>query len=212
MSRLIAFGCSHTYGHGLPDCFIPPYEPGKIPSKLAWPNHLAKLMNIDNVVNKSLCGSSCKEIWNEILKFNFEEDDVVFILWSFRDRSCVFTDEYPDPCSGIIKILPGDESKHSKIFYKMFYSDIDRDLDFSLRTDHCSRYLKSLNLKFYNLYVNHMENVILSSWNSTHFLNVCFLDFLENYPRAYDGSHAGLEANQAFAASVFKEITALNEA
>lgn len=45
MSRLIAFGCSHTYGHGLPDCFIPPHRPGTDPSKLSWPYPLGELLN-----------------------------------------------------------------------------------------------------------------------------------------------------------------------
>jgi hypothetical protein len=206
MSRLVAFGCSHTYGHGLPDCFIPPYNPGLTPSKLAWPNHLAKLMNIDCVVNQSLCGASNKEIWDRVLTFDFEKDDQVFILWGPVERTCFFTDQYPDPCTGIIKILPGVELNHSKKFYKLFYSELDQDLDLALRTDHCSRYLKSLNLTVYNLTVDNIENKTFPSWNSTRFLNISFWEFVLNYPRAFDGTHAGLAANQAYADAVFKII------
>lgn len=207
MSRLIAFGCSNTYGHGLSDCFLPPDLSGPIPSKLAWPNHLANLMNIDTVVNNSRCGSSNKEIWDEILKFKFNQDDVVFILWSFIDRTCFFTDKYPDLCDGIIKILPGIESRYSKVYYKLFYSSVDQMLDFSLRVDHCARYLTSLNLKFYNLYVEGIENINLSTWNSTNFLNVNFFENQKHYPLALDNSHAGIEAHQSYAKSVFENLT-----
>ena len=39
--RLVAFGCSYTHGHTLPDC---PY-PENPPSISAWPKKLAKLIN-----------------------------------------------------------------------------------------------------------------------------------------------------------------------
>jgi hypothetical protein len=43
--RLIAFGCSNTYGEGLEDCWIPEFRKhGPKPSKVAWPQILADKM------------------------------------------------------------------------------------------------------------------------------------------------------------------------
>ena len=53
MPRLIAFGCSNTYGQGLEDCHILPNFPGPSPSKTAWPNTLGNLLNCSEVINQS---------------------------------------------------------------------------------------------------------------------------------------------------------------
>ena len=54
MDRLVAFGCSNTYGEGLPDCWVDKNgDPsrtkagfhGPKPSKLAWPRLMANNMN-----------------------------------------------------------------------------------------------------------------------------------------------------------------------
>ena len=45
MDRLVAFGCSYTYGHGLPDCIMAKGRAGKRPSKFAWPYLLAKKLD-----------------------------------------------------------------------------------------------------------------------------------------------------------------------
>jgi len=59
--RLIAFGCSYTYGAGLEDCFTPPIGHGPIPSKFAWPQLVANELNME-CINMSSSGASNKEI------------------------------------------------------------------------------------------------------------------------------------------------------
>ena len=61
--RIISFGCSYTYGHGLADCL----EEDKItqgadPSKLAFASLLAKKINC-KCINLGKSGNSNKEIW-----------------------------------------------------------------------------------------------------------------------------------------------------
>lgn len=42
--KLVVFGCSFTFGHGLPDCLdVNKKGPGTLPSKMAWSNHLQHL-------------------------------------------------------------------------------------------------------------------------------------------------------------------------
>lgn len=85
MSRLVAFGCSFTYGHGLPDCFVPPNEPGPSPSNLAWPALLGKKLEKD-VINNSDPGASNLQILWKILNYEFRPDDLCIVYWSFYNR------------------------------------------------------------------------------------------------------------------------------
>lgn len=86
MSRLIAFGCSVTYGHGLPDCFSPPDGPGSTPSNLAWPSLLGKKLGKSTVVNNSDPGASNLQILWKILNYEFQPNDICVVYWSYYDR------------------------------------------------------------------------------------------------------------------------------
>ena len=41
MPNLFAYGCSHTYGHGLPDCIDKGNTPGPYPSRQGFASHVA---------------------------------------------------------------------------------------------------------------------------------------------------------------------------
>ena len=85
MSRLIAFGCSYTYGHGLADCHIEPNLFGLNPSKLAWPNLLANMLDLEPV-NCSNPGASNIHILWKLLNFDFKDDDLCVIMWTHFGR------------------------------------------------------------------------------------------------------------------------------
>ena len=80
MSRVVAFGCSITYGTGLSE-----------PNAYAWPECLGKMLEKE-VVNNGQPGASNFQILHNILNFDFCENDQVFIMWSYIDRDMVFTD------------------------------------------------------------------------------------------------------------------------
>jgi hypothetical protein len=86
MSRLVAFGCSITYGHGLPDCFTPPNHHGSVPSNLAWPTLLGNKLEVNTIVNNGNPGASNLEILWKILNYEFEDNDLCVVYWSFYDR------------------------------------------------------------------------------------------------------------------------------
>jgi hypothetical protein len=93
MNRLITFGCSLTYGHGLPDCVIDGKFPGPVPSSLAWPKLISEMMNRE-CVNMAKPGSSNDKIMHAIINFeNFTKDDHVIILWSFVHRGMILRSE-----------------------------------------------------------------------------------------------------------------------
>jgi len=90
-NRLITFGDSSTYGHGLPDCFIPPYNAGDYPSELGWVNILADKLNIDKIINLARPGASNRFILHRIINFNdFKKDDLVIIQFAHLTRDFYF--------------------------------------------------------------------------------------------------------------------------
>lgn len=81
--NLVAFGCSFTFGYGLPDIYD--HTSTKInllkPSIHAWPQKLGELLNC-NVINKGIPAAGNLEIFNQIINYPFNENDICVILWS----------------------------------------------------------------------------------------------------------------------------------
>jgi len=94
MSRLIAFGCSHTYGMGLKDSFVKEemFKPQINPSKHAWPSLLAKKLGYE-CINLSIPGGSNLEILYSIMEFKFHTDDKVVVGWTSPLRDIIL---YPE--------------------------------------------------------------------------------------------------------------------
>ena len=61
IKRLVTFGCSLTYGHGLADCYLPNGREGPEPSIQAWPKLVSNKLRIE-VDNRGIPGGSNKEI------------------------------------------------------------------------------------------------------------------------------------------------------
>jgi hypothetical protein len=149
MSRLVTFGCSHTYGYGLLDL-----TDGVGPSKLAWPSVLSKSLSKE-LVNKSYPGWSNTRILHEILNFNFEKGDLVVILWAAIDRDVIFNDTGNEYHVG-----SWVEDELAKKYF-----DIHTDLDLAIKTlraiNHADLLLtnKKINCKHF-LYTNKFYQVV----------------------------------------------------
>jgi hypothetical protein len=85
MTRIVSFGCSYTYGQGLEDCHIDPNLPGPEPSKFAWPNLAAEQLGY-GCLNLSKPGFSNLAILDAIINYNFEPNDIVAVMWTFKSR------------------------------------------------------------------------------------------------------------------------------
>lgn len=85
MPRLVTFGCSYTYGHGLPDCHVKPNKPGDQPSKFAWPQLVANELKRE-CLNLSEPGSGNFQILMNVLRTKFEPDDAVILGYSYFSR------------------------------------------------------------------------------------------------------------------------------
>ena len=140
--RLVAFGCSFTWGCGLSDVWNVEKNKGIFnqgPSKYAWPQVLADKLNLE-CINLGIPGASNKEIWYNIVNAEFENDDIIIILWSHFNRYC-FIQKNKIMQLGTWMVIDRlrrwrshpKQREQSKTFFKYFYNEYDMLLDFYLR-------------------------------------------------------------------------------
>lgn len=201
--RLIVFGCSYTFGHGLPDCIgEDKSSPGKYPSKYVYPSLIAKKLG-RKAINLSRPGSSNREICYNILNFNFEKDDIVILAWTHSERSMLL-DENETEKPHIIG--PWCPDKKSKLFYKHFYTNPDEIFITEILYSWSNYFLLNKVEKIINIppFLNYSRNKIeLEKYN---FLKTdkTILDFQIDF--AADNRHPGVESNQNFASYIIQNF------
>ena len=209
-NRLIAFGCSFTYGQYLPDDTIflgsdAESKKGLVksiklkPSKYAWPNILGEKLNIPLVINESHCGQSNKAMLHDILNYKFDKNDIVFILWTFYDRHGVFTTK-----DHHWKINLFNLDKRSKFYYKYMHDEFDTTLENYFYFNLAHSYLKEKNIK-HEFLLYHDKCLADFKWNKIKFLNIFFDDIRLKFPLAKDGRHPGIEAHKQFGNLIYQK-------
>lgn len=202
MSRLVAFGCSYTYGYGLPDCFIPPNSPGTDPSIYSWASIVAKGLKL-SCDNKSRPGASNFEILEKILSYEYEPDDTVIVMWSFHEREMLYTDNL----ERVYLHTGSTQDVQSK------WLSIHTDTDFRMRTwiytYTAHLHLESLNVKFHFLNVDFdkLFHDLKPKWAekvkflkpNLHFLGKC-------YTLGLDNKHPGIIPHAIVAKNILKEL------
>lgn len=201
--RLVALGCSHTYGHGLEDCFVPPYGFKDSPSELAWPSRLAKLLDIDTVINLSRPGCSNKYIVHTAMNFKFNPEDLITVLWTYNDRTTLFFDR--NVCEPIAHWVG---SKLSNKFIKNFYSPYDLNFQNSIFINYFNLYVKSLGYHYFCDIVDHALIDDLSFPVDSSFINVDFDTHRKKYGKALDQSHMNSQGHADFAKLWYEKIRA----
>jgi hypothetical protein len=190
--RIVSFGCSYTYGHGLEDCLDnDKITQGPNPSKLAYPATLAKHLNCD-YINLGKSGNSNKEIWHDILNFNFQQDDIVVITWTYFSRFCIIKP------NSIKRINPWLED--SKSYYMNYSNRHDMIIDFYSRLNHVSFYLDTLNIKNYNFVIEDPDKET-PVWSRTNVLGL-----FEMLDKADDNCHPGKLSHDKFAEKIYNEV------
>ena len=192
MPRIIAFGCSMTYGDGLEDCY-----PEQIhPSKFAWPQIIADQLGLE-CVNKASPGSSNKKICHEIINFKFEPDDLVFVQWSYRERSTFYKSKEEFTNIGHWATDP------ISVFYNTNYSEYDSNLNNKVYIGYANVFLKQQNIKFYNILLKKTDRDLITTFNHIP-LYIC--DYREKFTRALDGMHPGHESHLEFSRALLKHL------
>jgi hypothetical protein len=195
--RLLTFGCSHTFGHGLKDCINPKNNhPLDTPSKFAWPKLLGDLLNIETV-NLSYPGSSAKQVLHTVLNTEIRQSDIVIVLWPHHHRVCFYKDE-----NEYFRIGPWmDEAKY---YYDNCYFDYDSTFEYFQKINMCEYFVKSKTDTCYQFIFEDINKRF--NWNQVDIKSIYFSDIRKSNPLALDNLHPGLDAHNEFANKLYLEI------
>jgi hypothetical protein len=145
MNRIIAFGCSYTYGHGLSDCIhTDGIGPGRRPSILGFPNIVATHL-ASELVNLSLPGIGDKHIMHTANNFIFKPSDICLIQWSHGDRYCIIKQQ------ATIDLGAWQNTKPARSYYKFMYDRYDTDTMRDIYINYINLKLQSIGVKTYNI-------------------------------------------------------------
>jgi len=199
MPRLITFGCSNTYGHGQVDCLEANGDPGPEPSKFAWPTHLGKLLEKKEVINMGLPGASNDTILHRLFHFDYQPNDMVVVLWTYPDRAGHLLNK-----DEVVDLAPWRTDPLSKHYYKYFHNDYSSRVNLFKNWKVAKSFFIQMKLK---------HRMFLIDDEPTNYGPIpiikpktYFNKFVDLYPRAADNAHAGPEAQEAFANSIFDII------
>jgi len=206
MSRLITFGDSFTYGHGLPDCHIPLGLAGPNCSKLSWPQLLGDQLDIE-VINRAKPGHSNIEILKDIISStDISPTDIVITGWTYAVRDYVFKKSLLGKDISF-KVSPwlGDKN-----FIKKWFS-VHNDYDLSVRAGlyihHAECFLKTKGATQYHFCAHHGLFNLMPEFSIVPetFINKKILPKID---KALDNSHPGLKSHEQAAKNLYEIINA----
>jgi len=181
---VFAYGCSHTFGTGLPDTLDHRGTQGfPTASRYAYPQLLANVTGL-SVENHGRPGASARLVHSMVHRHlpRFHTGDTVIIQWPNRDRFCVFSDPRHD-------ILPHNTDPVSRAFYRYLYEPADQDQDIRFRSEHLEYLLGSRGVRCVQFATD-------SLLESTHMIDLRIDTIRTQFPLAADGWHPGPQAHQ----------------
>lgn len=203
MDRLVAFGCSHTFGQALPDC---DFDYGMVPpSKLSWPFKLGEMLKID-VHNAAIPGASNKQIMNQILTFPFKNTDTAIVLWSYADRFTILDQDrnkyynYED-INYRNQLVPNmtKNNRTAKYYYRYVYNRTDNLIMTAHYISYVKLYLNSQNIINYHTCAEEIHHPSIFSIKHGEIRN--------RFPKASDGMHVGEKGHMETARRIYKRMT-----
>jgi hypothetical protein len=212
--RILSFGDSYTYGTGMEDCNS---NRNPAPSLFAYPQLLANSFKC-STLNLGSPGSSNKQIWNTILQSKINKGDIVTIMWSSAQRTCIINTPQEDPSTTdkwrIAEHVSGRfytehttavaswlDNDISKAYFEHVYDPIDADIIMNLFISHADFYLKSIGVIQVIHAVIPDTIMIKPFWNN----NIKLLTWKPT-DRTPDG-HAGIQSHKAFTKILARQIT-----
>jgi len=131
------------------------------PSKYAYPQLIADRYGLE-CLNRASPGASNKEIWFRLMSTEFQDDDIVTVMWSCMTRTCILLDDvgYPRQCDdawvtklGIWYLDDDNEEKghqyySTDAYYKNLYNEYDSVQVTYGYIHHVHCYLESKNIRF----------------------------------------------------------------
>jgi len=202
MPRLVAFGCSITYGQFLSDNLN-----NEKPSDYAYPALIAKRLNLE-IVNNAVIASGNLQILLDVLNFEFFPTDRVIIGWSYFSRydKLQFTDYL-----GNTDILSMHSIDHKRAVLEELYG-VNKYYDYNnffknwLVVHHAHSYLSSKKIINHGVrlgFDNHPHTMVPKYIKELNFLNINlkFIDF------AQDSKHPGQKTHEYYAEQLYNYIT-----
>lgn len=198
MTKLVAFGCSFTYGTALPDAT------DVNPSKLAWPALVAEKMNMAHV-NAGVPGASNDLILHNIINFeNFNKGDHVIVVWTFMHRALLF-----DDTGNTNSIMPNRimlSKANGNPEWEQFYK-VHGDYDLYIRTlknmHHAMCYLSSKEIRMTNLSIDLWQlpwKNVQTNYKKNMDVDVTFIDVKKSkVDTGSDGLHPGVQTHMKLA-------------
>jgi len=226
MARTLwAFGCSHTLGHGLPDCVTEDNQPIPQPSKYAWPARLAELCNLP-VNNCGAAGVGCAGVWNDVVNnSNIASGDIVIVLWPCWETR-------PDVLLHQTDARYNNHPKHIRdirswitedgYYFMNYYSAYNEFMHYYLYANHVYHHCVNRNIKIIQTAYRRDSQISGSQFSSAdgkhtvmsrptfdigvvqgpYFSDDCY----KQLGLAQDGSHLGVQAHQKFAEDLFPTV------
>jgi hypothetical protein len=213
--KLIAIGCSQTYGHGLEDISDCKGEIDytKVPSKLAWPALLGKKLKLE-VINLAMPASSNKRIAHILTSINnINKDDIIIFCWTYPLRTAIIKDnDYA--------YLHAHKLKHGND-----YNVAQQWIKFRAMADPDSIDLWHENLVWASFANRYAETVTPNVYNYSmmggfpqELIDLYKVPIIEDldyiirkHERALDNSHPGLDAHCEFADRMYNYIRSKND-
>ena len=206
MQTLWTFGCSHTLGHGLPDCVDSKGDPIPTPSTYAWPVHLSKLLNIP-VINNSHAGIGPKAVWNNIINSNIPQGDAIAIMWPCWESRIDILLDPTEKTDHALQIKPvrswhGEDAQ----YFANYYREYDRWIEFHLLARHIQDNYSKNNKLIQTNYNEYTPKDDLDANLRVEFTKIAFgMDKYHQLGMALDGTHLGVDSHEAFAKDLYTE-------
>jgi hypothetical protein len=211
--RIIAFGCSQTYGHCLEDAYVvdntkwDKVTVAEQPSKLAYPQLLGDYFNCE-VHNLSYPGASNRNMWYEIINFDFLPTDIVICTWTMTERTMILQKQRKHH----LGIWPSANplNKAYQKFVSLCNDTQDLDLQTFLYIDHSHTQitLKTKRVLHYKQNIHHLPDP--PAWFTVSIKNS--LDTIVPYDEmdfALDNQHYGPVSHQRFATQMIEDISTI---
>lgn len=200
IKRIIAHGCSFTYGQELDD-----------PSTQAWPALIAKELNVE-LVNLAQPGYSNDGVVQDLVEFDLKDGDFVTIGWTTNQR-LLFVDNEGWYTT---MVFEGDTDYRAQVTNLLLKTTSLKWLYTRWLTQVLlmQSYFndKHIPFLFFNTFENFQgEHKLVDSIDTIRFFGLrdfAFHRFSDQYPR-HPGYHPGFEAHKAFSEVLLKEIYAL---
>ena len=214
--RLVAFGCSHTFGEGITEVDI--CRKGAQPSLYSWPTvlnrYLIKKANV-RVLNYGEPGASNSLILQQIKQHTWKPKDIAVILFTYPTRYTHYEDEQV-----YTNILPGrlmfKNDMVNKYYYKM-YTDYHIEKTNLIDIEHAYLFLKYNNIPFVSRFVKPLITEVQDQMSPdvkrdmvttlSHFAEKNCRDNL----LGHDNAHYSIQVHDAWARTLIKPIRKLSK-